>query len=296
MDVVEALTALGGVATRAVLIAATSRAAVDSSLRAGAITRHARGRYALASADEALTIAHALSGTLCLTSAALHHGWAVKHVPPEPHVSVPRGRKVPATRRAGAQLHRHDLADDDIVGGATSKEATLLHCLRSLPFDEALCVADSAARAGELALLSRVARIARGAGAARIRRVVELASPDAANPFESCLRAIALEVPGLDVTPQVWITSISPAVRPDLVDRELRMVLEADSFEWHGRRDQLRRDARRYDQLVVDGWLVLRFSWEDVMFDPEFVRDVLVRAVALVVGRTKVSCQVCCAA
>lgn len=74
------------------------------------------------------------------------------------------------------------------------------------------------------------------------------------------------------------------------------MVLEADSFEWHGRRDQLRRDARRYDQLVVDGWLVLRFSWEDVMFDPEFVRDVLVRAVALVVGRTKVSCQVCCAA
>lgn len=164
MDVVEALTALGGVATRAALIAATSRAAVDSSLRAGAITRHARGRYALASADEALTIAHALSGTLCLTSAALHHGWAVKHVPPEPHVSVPRGRKVPATRRAGAQLHRHDLADDDIVGGATSKEATLLHCLRSLPFDEALCVADSAARAGELALLSRVARIARGRG------------------------------------------------------------------------------------------------------------------------------------
>ena len=139
---------------------------------------------------------------------------------------------------------------DDIDGMATSREATLGHCLRSLPFDEALCVADSAARSGELALLARVARSARGAGAARIRRVISLASPDAANPFESCLRAIALDVPGLAVEPQV---RVSETARPDLVDVDLRIVLEADSFAWHGDRAALRRDARRYDLLTVDG-------------------------------------------
>ena len=58
------------------------------------------------------------------------------------------------------------------------------------------------------------------------------------------------------------------------------MILEADSFEWHGDRAALRRDARRYNLLVVDGWIVLRFAWEDVMFDPAYVREVLVAVVA----------------
>ena len=100
---------------------------------------------------------------------------------------------------------------------------------------------------------------------------------------------IALTVPGLRVEPQRLITSVNPWVRPDLVDEDLRIVIEADSFAWHGDRAALRRDARRYDQLVVDGWIVLRFSWEDVMFDPEWVRSVMVAAVELAHGRTEVA-------
>ena len=69
--------------------------------------------------------------------------------------------------------------------------------------------------------------------------------------------------------------------RPDLVDRALRIVMEADSYEWHGGRAQLSADARRYDLLVVNGWLVLRFSYEHVMTQPDFVRRVLLAAVAL---------------
>lgn len=161
-----------------------------------------------------------------------------------------------------------------------------------MPFDEALCVADSAARAGEVALLRRVARLARGPGAPQVRRA-ELASPAAANPFESCRRAIASDVPGLHVEPQVTITSVRPWARPDLVDPDLRIVLEADSFAWHGDRVSLRRDARRDTLLVADGWHVVRFSREDVMFDADHVRDVLVRLIALVEGRTQVACPAC---
>ncbi len=115
------------------------------------------------------------------------------------------------------------------------------------------------------------------------------ARAEAANPFESTLRAIALDVTGLRVQPQVLIRTGSAWIRPDLLDRELRLVLEADSFQWHGGRQQLARDARRYNDLVCEGWTVLRFSWEQVMFDPDSVRSMLVRAVALVQGRTQVS-------
>ncbi|MGB0100391.1 MAG: DUF559 domain-containing protein [Nocardioides sp.] len=293
MDVTTRLTELGGVATRRVLVDATSRAAVDRALREGTVVRLSRDSYALPEVEASVGRAHALNGVLCLTSAALHHGWAVKHVPARPHISVPRSRKVTPARRAGVQLHRHDLGADDVEGVATSKETTLLHCLRGLPFDEALCVADSAARSGEQAMLRRVARLAQGAGAARVRRVAHLARHEAANPFESCLRAIAVDLAGLDLVPQLTITSVTPAVRPDLVDRDLGVVVEADSFEWHGDRAALRRDARRYNLLVVDGWIVLRFSWEDVMFDPDYVRSVLVAVVALAHRRTEVTCPRC---
>jgi len=46
-----------------------------------------------------------------------------------------------------------------------------------------------------------------------------------------------------------------------IVDEGRRIVLEADSFAWHGDLSALRWDARRYDNLVVRGWLVLRFAW-----------------------------------
>jgi very-short-patch-repair endonuclease len=114
-----------------------------------------------------------------------------------------------------------------------------------------------------------------------MRRVARLASPRAANPFESVLRAIADDVPGLDVRAQVSIREPDIVARPDLVDVRLRIVLEADSFEWHGGRSQLSADARRYNLLVVNGWWVLRFSYEHVMLQPDYVRRVLVAMVAL---------------
>ncbi len=63
--------------------------------------------------------------------------------------------------------------------------------------------------------------------------------------------------------------------RPDLLDHRLRLVVEADSFEVHGRRQQLTRDCRRDNAFVTHGWRVVRFSWEQVMFEPGYVTEVL---------------------
>jgi very-short-patch-repair endonuclease len=289
MDISGVMQRCGGLASRAQLIEATSRAEVDRGLRKGQLVRTGQGRYALPEVEAATTVAHGMNGVLCLTSAALHHGWEVHKVPDKPHVLFPRHRNVPTAWRGRVHLHRGDLEADDIAAGiATSRDLTLTQCLRSLPDVDALVVADSALRHGEQATLRRVMASVRGAGRAKVLRIGSAARAEAANGFESALRGIALTVPGLSVEPQVVISTPTCWARPDLVDRRLHLAIEADSFEWHGSRQALRKDARRYNLLVVNGWLVLRFTWEDVMFDPGYVRDVLVRMVALVDARTEV--------
>jgi len=282
VSLVEHLECLGGVASRRALIRLSCRADLEAALASGDVVRIARGRYALAITDDTTRLAATVGGVLGRTSAAIHHGWAVKTVPAKPHLVVPRWRSVDLRVRREAHVHpvREWFISED--GIATDVGSTLRDCLRHLPFDEALAVADSALRSGVgSGLLRRIGESAAGPGAPRVRRVAEQASVLAANPFESVLRAIALDVPRLAVEPQVTIREPGVVARPDLVDTRLRMVLEADSFEWHGGRSALARDARRYNLLVVNGWIVLRFAWEDVMHNQDYVRDVLVGAVAL---------------
>lgn len=278
MDIVTALERSGGLSTRAALIAATSRADVDRALRDGAVVRVAHGRYALPSVEEAESVAHAVNGHLALTSAALHHGWEVKAVPKVPHVIVPRHRNVPRARRSGIVIHRGDLHVDDLSGIATSRELTLMQCLRNLPDDEALVIADSALRHHEGPTLKRVLAQVRGAGRTKVLRIGRAADERAANAFESVARAICLQVPGLEVIPQAVISSPHCWARPDLIDRERRLVVECESYEWHGNRAGFLKDIRRYTLLTADGWTVLRFTWDDVMLRPEWVREVLFRA------------------
>lgn len=279
---VEVLGRMGGVATRRSLIAATCRTEVDAARAAGVVITVARGRYALTAADAALVAAHQRSGVVSHASAALHHGWQVRLSPDLPHVTLPKGRTLTEDQLLGIHLHRTDLGPADVTDGVTSPERTLVDCLRSGPFPDALCVADSALRDGfGRRRLVSIARDLRGPGSALARRVADCADGRAANAFESALRAIALDVAGLRVVPQVSIRSGGVFLgRPDLLDERLGIVLEADSFEWHGDRAALARDARRYNGFAINGWLVLRFAWEDVMFHPDEVALILRAAVA----------------
>lgn len=294
MSVVESLERLGGLATRATLIRATCRGDVDRALEVGDIVALARGRYALPAVDSTLAAAHRLSAVVSHRSAAQHWGWELKVVPMQPEITLPRNRRVAPKRLAGVTVRKADLAPGDVVDGVTSKDRTLLDCLRNLPEDEGLVVADSALRHGFSARrLALLARGARGPRTDRIQRVAGNARADAANVFESSLRSITLTVPGLCAEPQIAIHEPHFLGRPDLVDERLRILLEADSFEWHGKRAALRRDTQRYNTFAVHGWLVLRFAYEDVMFDPAWVRSILVAAVA---ERTESLCLACRAA
>jgi very-short-patch-repair endonuclease len=277
MQVVEALAWAGGVASSAELEHLTSRRQVRTALGRGKVVRLGRGRYGLPDADEAASAAALLSGVVSHLSAAQLNGWEIKRRPFRPTVTVPRGRKVEAWRRTGVDLRWRQLDEEDVWRSRTRAARTVIDCARDLPFDEALTVADSALRHGNVTrneLRRRAEAVARS-GRLACLRVAEHASGKAANPFESVLRAISLGVSGLDLEPQVVIDEDGFRGRPDLVDLERRLVVEADSFEFHGRRAALRRDCERYNALSLRGWLLLRFSWEHVMHDPDYVRECL---------------------
>jgi very-short-patch-repair endonuclease len=286
---VLALERFGGVARRQDLMPLTTGLDLRAAVLSGEIVRDARGRYSLASADEARRTAHAVTGVLSHTSAALHWGWPVKAVPDRPHVTVRRKRRLSAGQRQLVVPHWRDLTPDEVVDGVTSCARTLVDCLTDLPFDEALSIADSALRARAISAkeLIALAASARGGGTRQARRVAALADRRPANPFESVLRAIAADVAGLEVTPQLTIETPRLIASPDLVDPRRRIVLEADSHTWHSSRKALRRDCRRYNALVLDRWTVLRFTWEQVMFEPDDVRSCLEDVVILTDGQAR---------
>ena len=287
MHPVEALTRLGGCSDLETLLGATTRGRLRTALSRGEVLRVGRGRYALPTAHVALKAAGRLAGVASHASAAALHGWELATQPERPWVVVPRNRNVAPYRRRGVELRWRDLQPQEVRGQVTTPLRTVLDCSRDLPFAEALAVADSALRHGDVEQdrLVALAEAVASTGRAQARRVVEAATPLAANPFESVLRAIALDVPGLELQPQVVIDEDGCRCRPDLVDRERRLVVEADSFEWHGGRQALARDCVRYNDLVVRGWTVLRFAWEHVMLDPGYVRGCLVSAAQRPPGR-----------
>ncbi|HET6296152.1 MAG TPA: DUF559 domain-containing protein [Kribbella sp.] len=62
--------------------------------------------------------------------------------------------------------------------------------------------------------------------------------------------------------------------------RAARLALEADGYLFHGGRADFAADCRRYDELVAAGWLVLRFTYEQVLSDPDWVIATIRRALA----------------
>lgn len=277
MDTVEALRRLGGVSDTATLRLVSSRKAIARAVREGRIVRDERGRYALPTADEALRAAGRLTAVVSHTSAAAYWHWKVKRLPDKPTVTVPRNRRVSPARRETVSVTWADLAPEEVEAGVTSRDRTLIDCAKKLPFDEALAIADSALRRQDVSKrhLRRLAEAVRGRGRERCLRVAHHADGRAANPFESVLRGISIDVPGVDLVPQRTIRLTEGEITPDLVDMRLRLVVEADSFAWHSSRTALTEDSERYNAAVCAGWRVLRFCWEHVMYEPEYVAQCL---------------------
>jgi len=279
-DVVTAVHRLGGTCSWRELRRAVPWRLIGPAVDAGLVVHPGNGVYALPNADHGRVAARRVTGVVSHRTAALHWGWKVKVTPTLPDVTVPTGRKLRSSAVGVATTHRRSLAPTDLSDGwVTTPVRTVIDCCLDLPFDEALSVVDSALRSGlqRRTILTAAATLG-PRHRATIARIVRLGSPRAANPFESALRAIALGT-GSGWDPQHRIRYDDFYARVDLADESLGIVLEADSFQFHGERSALSRDCERYDELASRGWIVLRFTWEQVMLRPAWVARVIARTV-----------------
>jgi very-short-patch-repair endonuclease len=271
VEVGEVLARRGGTATFSDLLTVVTAHAVRKALAAGSIRRVAKGVYALPEAPPALTAARSQGGVVSHLSAAQHWKMGVISVPSLPHVTIPLDR---ARRRAGLPCVPH-WGDAPAIGDVTTPVRTVLDCARTLSLTEGLAVADSALRLGLVDRddLEVAAMRLSGPHRRRVQRVVGLADHRAESVLESALRAILIDARVEGFEPQVVVRDQDFSARVDLGHRRRQIALEADGFEHHGTRKALVKDCRRQVNLVLLGWLVLRFSWEDVMHDREWVAE-----------------------
>ena len=98
----------------------------------GSIVRVAHGRYSLPLAEQGRGDALRLCGTVSHLTAANQWGWAVKHTPDLPHVTVRAKRSLAAGAGDEVVLHWRDLDADDVEEGwVTTRERTVIDCCRS---------------------------------------------------------------------------------------------------------------------------------------------------------------------
>jgi very-short-patch-repair endonuclease len=122
-----------------------------------------------------------------------------------------------------------------------------------------------------LAELTRAARALPGVrAAARARRVLELADPESGSVLESVLR-VRMHLAGIaGFSTQLVIRDDAGrhVLRVDFCFAEARLVVEVDGEKWH---QDPARDRSRDNALAALGWRVLRYTWAEVVHQPERV-------------------------
>lgn len=268
MDPVDELRRRGGVArTRTILDAGVSPHALRRAREAGTVTRPRNGWLALPDADR-LAVGAAARGVLisCLTLAARRGLWVPDarciHVAARPHSSrfqVPEGTVVHWS--AGIVPRHSDAVEDDLCNA-------LVLVARCQPRETARVVWESALNRQ---LVDRLA-LQRLPLPSAARAVLEQARPYADSGLETIVihRLGWLRVPML---PQAWILGH----RVDLLVGD-RLIVQLDGATHTG--EQRTRDITHDALLTLQGYHVLRFSYEPVMHQWPHVQQIITEAIA----------------
>ncbi len=112
-------------------------------------------------------------------------------------------------------------------------------------------------------------------GCKALRRLLEVRGPGNAVPesvletkFRRLLRNAGLPPPVLQ---HPDVPHRRAPGRLDFSYPDKRIVMEVDGRRWHSGRLPSMRDMRKSNSLNIRGWMVLRFTWEDVLYEGAWV-------------------------
>lgn len=290
-----------GMATRIQLVSAgLTRRALERELDDGRLRRAAQGLYVdrtppsrgrhllsggrvdagfVAEVRAAVLRLHGNAWAARLTAAVMW-GFDLAEEPVLIDLNVPHGHRVrlgddvrwKQSRQRNAELVVPVLGCDPIA--VTSAVDTVLDCAQVLPLAQAVVVADSAMRRGACtrAQLRRAISARRGPFCGRLWRVLRWCDPDSGSVLESLLRVL-LCVAGLaPTTTQYRVVDKGALIgRADFAWLVARLLVETDGRRWHDPDDVRDADRRRDNGFARLGWRVLRFTWAEVVHQPEQV-------------------------
>lgn len=217
------------------------------------------------------------------TAATLWHfdGAASAAQAPAPiEILVSASRHQPVS---GATIRRtRDLSTTDRtqlgVVPATSRVRTLIDLASIMSKGDLAVALDGALRDGRVrkeALIARARMLSRP-GRPGPRQMLEALGESGCGPRpETWLERELLRrlhVAGLPCpTSQVVIATGSQHARVDFAFEAERLVVEVDGHRTHSTRTDRQHDAEREARLVMRGWRVVRFTYEDVTERPDYV-------------------------
>ncbi len=250
-------------------------------VRRGAYVPSADPRLDDAVARHALTVRAAVrtmsaDAVASHVSAAAMHGLVLWNVDLD-RVHVTRDRRSGGRRTKVLHVHTAGLDADEIVEvdgvAVTSVSRTLADLARTLPFEQALVVADAALhrhRASPAAFADAVARAAGREGSPPARRVAAAADLRAESPGETRSR-VAIARAGLP-PPTLQHDVPELKARTDFYWEEFRTVGEFDGRTKYGRSlrrgqdpgEAVYREKLREDALRDLGLKVVRWTWDEL--------------------------------
>ena len=229
--------------------------ALDTLVAGGALQRVRRGWYRLPVADDDVVTAVAAGGVLtCVSALAFHGAWV-------PRGDIPHVRPARETMRLDAGVHQCSIARrlPAPVVAVDPVALSLRAASNCLSREYLVAAVDSALDSG----LIRRQDVADALWWAPHRGHESLAETDwAQSGTESLLRR---RLKGLRIGVRVQV-AIDGVGRVDLLVGD-RLVIEADSVAHHSGPDAYRSDRRRDLLLTTLGYLVLRVSWEQVIYE-----------------------------
>ncbi|MHC2184527.1 hypothetical protein ACVLV4_000151 [Rathayibacter agropyri] len=254
-----ALVDLGGFASAAQLAAAgCTRHYLEGAVRTGAVLRIRRGWFALPGVPEAELAAVAAGGVLTCASALAAKGlWVLAEGPL--HVAVPPNAT--ARSRPGVLLHwRRWPGCGPETSSVDGIRSVVLHALTCLPAEEAVMALDSAVNSGAIAY-SELLDL-RGLVPVGRRAVLDLVEPQCQSGLETRIRLAAVRL-GAPVRAQVFVPGVGHL--DNLIGD--RLSVETDGRRFHTGSVQLEEDYRRSLALHARGFVVVRLSARQVLYD-----------------------------
>ena len=286
-ELIEYARAHGGIVTaREALALGMSSTTLARRLEAGVLVRIKRGLFRLAGTEEehdsALEAAcRHLDAVVSHESAGrLHRFDGLAWI--NPTVTVPHRH---TKHFEGVHVHQStDLADDHLVWirglRVTNPERTIIDLAATLSEARIDWVLDRALSSGSVGLENLAdlfASLARRGkpGTTVMRGLLEKRGQDYVPPdtvLEQRLLSV-IESGGLPrPTPQFTPPWLAPtAGRVDLAYPEHKLIIEGDSRKWHLLIESFETDRQRDNQAQLAGWRILRFTWRQIMEEPETI-------------------------